>query len=307
MMRIPESSPDTPQITSVSSVCSVKHHLEKELRQRPTTVAPGSGLEARSHKPWWDKDDRGNRGNSAVLGGAPGKCADAPDPAQQAHRERAARLDSERLFTLATNEKLTPEIQAIYKEEFYRRADACYEEAEGLRPRWNASVWAAFPPNRDRSRFGRGRYMVSTTTEGGAKVDTTRFAATNGSFLKVQDLEAGPIRVSIGDVTMETAFGKDALVLDFSDHPGKLRLNPTRTREVQALFGRESEDWIGQAIELYMGEYVWNGETKDCVSIRAPTPAGETSAPSPATQTEPAVASTAAITHNEISEDDLPF
>ena len=111
--------------------------------------------------------------------------------------------------------------------------------------------------------------------------DTRKYSQGEGSYFKVQDVEMGPIVVTIVDSAEGEAFGKKSLVLSFSDNPAKLRLNPTRTKDMQRLYGFDDEGWVGKLIELYQGEYPWNGEVRDTVAIRVPSEP-EAKAPSPA-------------------------
>ena len=79
------------------------------------------------------------------------------------HHQRAAGLDVERLWVLAFDEAIPPEVREVYAEEIRQRHDVLYEESEGRRPHPNPTVWAAFPIQETSSGPGcKYRYRFST-------------------------------------------------------------------------------------------------------------------------------------------------
>jgi hypothetical protein len=95
-------------------------------------------------------------------------------------------------------------------------------------------------------------------------------------FLKVDDLKAsGPIRVKITDVS-EGQFGKPNVTF----HDGaRLSLNATNCRAVAREYGLETDAWIDQELELYVGETKFNGEPQETISAKPISPRIENKAP----------------------------
>ena len=84
--------------------------------------------------------------------------------------------------------------------------------------------------------------------------DATEFAG--GSFVKKDDLMAGPQRFTIegvSKVTFEARNGRpaqDVLQLDF-DEERKFSLNKTNTKLLLMAFGRNTSEWVGKEIVLH--------------------------------------------------------
>lgn len=88
----------------------------------------------------------------------------------------------------------------------------------------------------------------------GNNFDATEFAG--GSFIKKDDLMAGPQRFTIEGVckvTFEARNGRpaqDVLQLDF-DEERKFSLNKTNTKLLIKAFGRNTSEWVGKEIVLH--------------------------------------------------------
>ena len=183
------------------------------------------------------------------------------------HRERAERLDAERLWALAFDSRLEPAAREIYKDEIRRRHDVLYEEAEGTRPRPNQSVWDAFPPREPGSepRY-RYRYAAKSTTQKEVSMDTRKFSG--GKFLKASAIPE-PTRVRIKSVDDEHIGDDHKLVVRFDEFGARgLPLNATNIETLQGLFGYDSDAWSRQAIELYPTETDFKGKSVPCLRIR---------------------------------------
>jgi hypothetical protein len=95
-------------------------------------------------------------------------------------------------------------------------------------------------------------------------------------FLKVDDVKAnGPIRMRITDVT-EGQYNKP----DLTFHDGsQLSLNPTNNRVLLRAYGRDSNYWLGQEVELEVGEIQYQGQRRETILVKPISPPIENKAP----------------------------
>jgi hypothetical protein len=88
-------------------------------------------------------------------------------------------------------------------------------------------------------------------------------------FLKVADLDGGSIQETIA-VIKPGKYDKPNVVFESGNLLG---LNVTNTRTLVRAYGSNSTDWIGKAIELYVGEVeVRDGELQDAILVRPLSP-----------------------------------
>jgi hypothetical protein len=90
------------------------------------------------------------------------------------------------------------------------------------------------------------------------------------AFLKVEDVEEGPRRVTIAKVG-EGKFDKPVLTFDDSS---RLSLNVTNSRALARAYGTDSRDWIGMEIELHLGTIEYQGQDSSAILVRPITPPG---------------------------------
>ena len=95
------------------------------------------------------------------------------------------------------------------------------------------------------------------------------------AFLKVGDVKDGPIRATITDVE-EGKYGKPDVSFDDGT---RLSLNVTNTRSLAHAYGTNDADWIGQKIELYLGEIDYQGKPQEVILVRPISPPVEKKAP----------------------------
>lgn len=86
-----------------------------------------------------------------------------------------------------------------------------------------------------------------------------------GVFLKVADLKKDDgsfarLTVTIESVEPNEYQGRKQLVLKFVGKEKKLGLNPTRWKTMAAMFGPETNDWVGKEIKIYVDPTVTNPE-----------------------------------------------
>jgi hypothetical protein len=82
-------------------------------------------------------------------------------------------------------------------------------------------------------------------------------------FLKLKDVEAGPIRATIAEVVLGKCGKPDVVFTDGS----RLSANATNTRALNRAFGDQSEDWIGGEVVLVSGEIAYQGEMKPSIIV----------------------------------------
>jgi hypothetical protein len=98
-------------------------------------------------------------------------------------------------------------------------------------------------------------------------MDMRRYAG--GVFVRVEDIhESGPKRVKIEGVE-DGRFEKPVLVL--SDGTS-LTSNQTNVRTLMRVWGPNSTDWVGQEIELYIGQTTYDGRPQDSVLVKPISP-----------------------------------
>jgi hypothetical protein len=98
-------------------------------------------------------------------------------------------------------------------------------------------------------------------------MDMSKYAGT--AFIKIADLAKGPKCKAIESIA-EGQYGRP--VITFSDGR-KLSLNVTNNTSLLELFGQDSDDWIGNMIELYVGPLKsQDGGEIDGVRVRLPSP-----------------------------------
>jgi hypothetical protein len=87
-------------------------------------------------------------------------------------------------------------------------------------------------------------------------------------FLKLKDVESGPIRATIGEVVLGKYDKPDIIFTDGS----KLSVNATNARVLNRAFGDQSEDWIGGKVELVAGETEYQGEMRESIVVKPISP-----------------------------------
>ena len=85
-------------------------------------------------------------------------------------------------------------------------------------------------------------------------------------FMTVDDVREGPRQEKIVDVSISEKF--DCPVLEF-ENGDQLSLNMTNTRAMNRAYTTESNNWIGQIVELSLGHYVdyKDGKEKETVAL----------------------------------------
>lgn len=92
-------------------------------------------------------------------------------------------------------------------------------------------------------------------------------------YIAAHDLRSKDVTKTIKSVVVEelrlTGGGKEKKpVLTFSDTKKKLVLNKTNAKTIAALYGNDTNTWIGKPITLYPTTTAFGRNTVDCVRIR---------------------------------------
>jgi hypothetical protein len=106
-------------------------------------------------------------------------------------------------------------------------------------------------------------------------------------YLKAADLKGNPHVVTIERAPFETLKSLDGqetqkIVLYFAKATKSLPLNLTNFDSVCDATGQfDTEDWLGQQIDVYPSRTLMGGKTVDCIRIRAPSASRPAAAAAP--------------------------
>ena len=89
-----------------------------------------------------------------------------------------------------------------------------------------------------------------------------------GGFVKVDDVKEGPIKEQIDAVKLGK-WDKPNLVFESGS---LLSVNATNNRILMRAYGRNSDDWVGKEVELYLGEIELQGTPREAVLVRPISP-----------------------------------
>lgn len=93
-----------------------------------------------------------------------------------------------------------------------------------------------------------------------------------GNTLTAEDMPNDGMRVTIRRVIMKTfednGRERDKLVLHFEETTKSLVLNKTNADIITEMYGDETDDWEGQAIDLYRTKVEFNGKRVPAIRVR---------------------------------------
>lgn len=95
------------------------------------------------------------------------------------------------------------------------------------------------------------------------KMDMRKFSG-SGTFVKCADVRSGPLQEKIAGVVIGK-FDKPDVIFQSG---AKLSVNATNNRTLVRAFGVDSEDWIDQVVELFLGEIEFQGRLQEAVLLR---------------------------------------
>jgi hypothetical protein len=103
------------------------------------------------------------------------------------------------------------------------------------------------------------------------------------------------LKATIAGVTEAELWGEDRIIVAFQDEHPALTLNLTNFKVLTKLFGRDTSDWIGEEVLLYLVPVEFQGEAKQ--GIRLKLPAGRSAKPQPAPRSA----------KESLGDDEIPF
>ena len=89
-------------------------------------------------------------------------------------------------------------------------------------------------------------------------------------WLKADDLQGRTVNCIISNVKMEKIGDDQKLVLEFQGKSKGMVLNKTNCSVISAVYGDETEDWMGQPIQVYPTECDYQGKRMACLRVRIP-------------------------------------
>ncbi len=99
---------------------------------------------------------------------------------------------------------------------------------------------------------------------------STSFPST---FLKAGDLKGQTALVSMESVVLEKVGDDEKPVLYFRGKDKGVVLNKTNSQMISASYGDETDNWVGQPLEIYPDKTSFKGDIVDCIRVRVPAPA----------------------------------
>ncbi len=138
------------------------------------------------------------------------------------------------------------------------------------------------------------------------------------TYLKAADLQGRPVRVIMRNVVMETVGTDQKPILYFEGKTKGLVVNKTNATTIAYAYGKDTDDWAGGEIELFMAMVDFQGRTVEAIRVRVPPrkPAQQQSRQqAPAQQQrQPAMASAGPFDDEppphdgrDILDDEIPF
>ena len=92
-------------------------------------------------------------------------------------------------------------------------------------------------------------------------------------YLKASDLQGNNVSVTIANVvTEDIGKGEEKLIIYFHGKQKGMVLNKTNANNIAAIYGPETEDWVGQPIVIFEAMVDFQGKTVPALRVRAPQP-----------------------------------
>lgn len=89
-------------------------------------------------------------------------------------------------------------------------------------------------------------------------------------YLKSTDLRGDVAKVKIRDVMVEEIGTDRKMVMYFAGKEKGMVLNKTNAVTIGDAYGQDTDDWIGQPIELFSMKVEFNGRMVDGLRVRVP-------------------------------------
>lgn len=128
------------------------------------------------------------------------------------------------------------------------------------------------------------------------------------TFIKPDNVRDGPIQTRIVNVFESAQYGRPVLELETGS---QFTLNDGNTTTLIKAWGHNSDDWIGQELELLLGTYKdWKSDPpadKETVKVRAISPAKSADANGGAPVNKPLPPSIKSAPPRQDDDDSIPF
>lgn len=90
------------------------------------------------------------------------------------------------------------------------------------------------------------------------------------NYLKASDLQGRSVIVTISHCDIEEIGDERKPILYFQGKQKGMVLNKTNANNVAILYGDDTDDWVGQPVELFEAMVEFQGKTVPALRIRAP-------------------------------------
>jgi arabinogalactan endo-1,4-beta-galactosidase len=98
------------------------------------------------------------------------------------------------------------------------------------------------------------------------------------NYLKAADLQGRQVSVAMANVAYEKMGDDTKLVLYFAGKEKGLVLNKTNANNIAAIYGQDTDGWIGKSVVLVEALVDFQGRSVPAIRVRGPV---QTSRPSP--------------------------
>lgn len=128
------------------------------------------------------------------------------------------------------------------------------------------------------------------------------------NWIKPDQVRNGPIQIRVVNVFEGERYGRPVLELE---NGSQLTLSPGNNSTLIQAWGWNSDDWIGQEVELTLGIYKdWKADPpadKETVRVRAISPAKSATANGGAPASKPLPPSKKVAPRHDDMDDEIPF
>lgn len=111
-------------------------------------------------------------------------------------------------------------------------------------------------------------------------------------YVAAADLQGQDVPATIQSCVIEDVGGpgesEDRPVLYFTGFTKGLVLNKTNATTIAAMYGDETDEWVGKAVVLFPTDTEFRGKMTPCVRVRSTPPRGPVASASPAATPAPA-------------------
>jgi hypothetical protein len=91
-------------------------------------------------------------------------------------------------------------------------------------------------------------------------------------YLKAADLQGHAVKLTIRDVVTEQINTDRKLIMYFNNRDKGMVLNKTNARTIGDVFGEDTDDWLGKAVEVFAMKVDFQGRMVDGLRVRVLPP-----------------------------------